>query len=766
MTLIGTSVLRREDERLLAGKGSFLADQAQGAYHVVFVRSDIAHGDLRHIDVSTAQEAPGVVGVFTADQLGLRDNHIALLHEPDPEFVAATAFTMADQRLALMAERRVHYAGQIVAAVVASDRYLAEDAAELVNVGYTALPVVVEMEDALDAGAPVLHDHLSSNEAASLSFAFGDPDSARAQAAVTVAETYRIGRHGAVPLECRGVLTRIDHRTGEVDVWSSTQVPHMVRRGICAATGWTTDGVRVHVPDVGGGFGTKANVYPEEILVPLLARLTGRDVVWVEDRQEHLTAAAQGRDQVHRCVLSVDADGRILSLEDDFLVNIGAGSLWVAGIIANTAIHILGPYRVPAARVGGKGIFTNKAVVAQYRGAGRPEASFVLERSLDAAARRLGLTNVEIRRRNLLTAQDMPYPRPLPYRDGVPIVYDGGDYRACLDAALDLLPPDVVAQEQAAHPELRIGHGVGCYLEATGRGPYEAAQITVTPQGRIEVMTGAASAGQGHETSFAQVAAESLGLPMEAVRLLPTDTGSLAHGIGTFASRSAVLAGNAIAQTAALLVDAGRRRYARATGADLADVGYREGVFQAPGRDPAGWRELARLGAPGEALEGEPPLYAASMYRCRTVTWTMGAHATVVGVHPGTGIVRVLRYAVAHEGGVEINPLVVEGQVLGGVAQGIGGTLFEEFRYGADGGPRSTTFAEYGLPGASEVPEVQIRHLGVPTDNPLGVRGAGESGTIAVAAAVAAAIDAATGCTHVTATPIAPRTIKSALDAA
>ncbi|MGH3587374.1 MAG: xanthine dehydrogenase family protein molybdopterin-binding subunit, partial [Pseudonocardia sp.] len=534
-------------------------------------------------------------------------------------------------------------------------------------------------------------------------------------------------------------------------------------RGICEATGWGTDEVRVHVPDVGGGFGTKANVYPEEVLVPALARLTGRDLVWVEDRQEHLVSAAQARDQVHRCTLSVDREGRILALHDDFLVNTGAGSLWVAGIVANTALHLLGPYRVPAARISGRAVFTNKAIVAQYRGAGRPEASFVLERSLDAAARRLGLTPVEIRRRNLLTAGDMPYPQPVPYRDGVPIAYDGGDYRACLDAALDMLPESAVEDVRREHPDLLVGHGVGCYIEATGRGPYEAARLELTADGRIEVMTGAASAGQGHETSFAQVAAAQLDIPVECVRVLRTDTRVVPHGVGSFGSRSAVLAGNAIAQTAAELVDGARERLARAAGADVTDVTYAAGVFAVPGLGPASWHDVAALTAPGAALEGAPPLQASGTYRCETVTWTMGAHAAVVGVHPGTGLTRVLRYAIAHEGGVEINPMIVEGQVLGGMAQGLGGVLFEEFRYTPDGIPTSTTFADYGLPGTCEVPRVRVRHLGVPTANPLGVRGAGESGTIAVAAAVTSAVDAAVGTTHLTATPIAASLVKAAL---
>lgn len=758
--LVGTSAPRREDERLLAGRGTFVADLAHDADHVVFVRSPLPHALIVSIDTAEAARMPGVVAVVTAGDLPLRRPYVSPLTKPDPVFAAATAFRMAEQRLALMAADRVHYVGQAVAAVVATDRYLAEDAAELVDVTYTPLPAVVDAEDALAPGAPVLHEHLDGNEAASIAIAFGDREAARAAAAVTVSETYRVGRHGAVPLECRGVVVRHDHTGGGLDVWTSTQIPHMVRQGICEATGWAQADVRVHVPDVGGGFGTKANVYAEEVLVAVMAAMTGGDVAWVEDRQEHLTAAAQGRDQVHHCRLSVDADGRILLLEDEFVVNSGAGSLWVAGIVANSALHILGPYRIDAVDIRGRAAFTNKAIVAQYRGAGRPEASFALERSLDAAARELGISPVEIRRRNLLDRVDLPYARPVPYRDGVPIVYDGADYTACLDAVLDLLPESSVDGLRAEHPDLRVGHGVGCYIEATGRGPYECAQLAVGPDGTVEVLTGAASAGQGHETTFGQVLADALGVGMEHVRVRRTDTRSIPHGIGSFGSRSAVLAGNAVAAAAAQLVEAARCRVAEAAGAEAE---YAGGRFHVPGHTPMTWADVAALAAPGGPLEGRAPLTASSTYRCRTVTWTMGAHAAVVGVHRATGKVSVLRYAVAHEGGVEINPQIVEGQVLGGVAQGLGGTLLEEFRFGADGVPHSTTFADYLLPSAGDVPGIAVRHLGAPTDNPLGVRGAGESGVIAVYAAVSGAVDAAVGSGHVQQTPVSASGLRAAL---
>lgn len=431
---------------MLGGRGHFVADLSAGAHHVVFLRSTEPHADITRIDTAAATRMPGVIGVFTADDLGMAGACIPSLTTPDESFTAATSLKLAEQRLPVIASDRVYFVGQPVAAVIAEDRYRAEDAAEAIEVDYVSRPAVADPAEALQPRSPVLFDHLDSNAAARIHFAFGDPESAFTRAAAVVSGTYRMNRHGAVPLECRGVIADFDVRRQRVEITTSTQVPHMVRNAICAVTGWSQADVVVSVPDVGGGFGTKANVYAEEILLARLARETRRRLIWVEDRQEHLVASAQGRDQIHHTRLAVDEQGRILAWADDFVVDIGAGSLWVAGIVANTAIHLLGPYRVPAAEISGRAALTNKTLVAQYRGAGRPEATFALERSLDAAARELGLSGVEIRRRNLLTSDDLPYPRPIPYRDGVPIEYDGGDYRACLESVLEALPRDEIGR--------------------------------------------------------------------------------------------------------------------------------------------------------------------------------------------------------------------------------------------------------------------------------------------------------------------------------
>lgn len=763
-SLVGESVARREDDRFLRGLGQYLADMPAQA-QIAIVRSSEASAWILGIEVAEAVATPGVLAVLTANDLDLAKNRIDILTTPEPAFAEAASFHMAEQVIPVLATECVTYVGQPIAVVVARDRYCAEDGAELVRVKYKTRPVVIDARDALKPGSPMVHSG-GTNEAAHIKIEFGSGELQVPQSAVTVAGTYSMGRHGAVPLETRGVRARWDSRSDRVEVWTSTQIPHMVRGAICESLGVSKDKVRVSVPDVGGGFGQKANVYAEEVVVAAVARKTGLDVAWVEDRLENLTAAAQGRDQVHDARLVVDSEGLILHWQDDFVVDIGSGSLWVGGIIANTAVHLMGPYRVPSAKLTGRAAFTNKCIVAQYRGAGRPEAAFALERSLDAAAAALNLTPEEIRRRNLLSAEDMPYSRPLPYRDGVPISYDGGDFRACLEAVLELLPRSQAAAYALANPELKVGYGLSSYIEATGRGPWEAGRIRLdATTGRFVAATGAASAGMSHETSFAQVAADGLEVPFDHIKYERTDTDGIAHGVGSFASRSAVLAGSALHLAAKEVVKRGTAFVSQVFNVDLSDVTYGAGEFRVSGKKMT-WQDIAVAISPGGSGESLSVTFDVThIYRPRTVTWTMGVHAAIVGVHPSSGLVRVLDYAVAHEGGAEINPKVVAGQIMGGVAQGIGGALLEEFEYGKNGEPLSTTLFGYHLAGANEVPPVRIKHLSVPTpDNPIGVRGAGESGTIAAYATVASAVDDAVGGGfHVQSTPISPAVVRRAI---
>ncbi|HWL42084.1 MAG TPA: xanthine dehydrogenase family protein molybdopterin-binding subunit [Ilumatobacter sp.] len=751
--LVGRSVARREDERFLRGEGRYVADLATSStLHVAFLRSPHAHARVNCVDVSAARVSAGVVAAFSGRELFADSGSIPYLHRPDPTFVAATGFWMADVTIRPMATEWVRYVGEPVAVVVALDRYLAEDALDLVHVEYDAVDAVVDADAALAEGAPLVQPEAPGNLAASMTFRLGDPAAGFAAAAVIVENSYDIARQGGLPMEGRGVFARRDLRTGRVELHTSTQIPHQVRGAVATALGWPRERIRVVVPDVGGGFGPKANVQGEEVVLALLADRVGGELLWVEDRTEHLVACPQGRDQRHRARLAVDQDGRILAFADEFVVDVGSFSLWTAGIMANSAIHLIGPYRIPAMQVDARAAFSNKTPSAQYRGAGRPEACFVLERCLDQAAHELGIDGLEIRRRNVLTGTDLPHAVGLPYRDGRPIVFDGLDWAAVLDRCAELLPPEPATELPDGR---RVGHGVACYIEATGRGPYEAARVALQPDGTFAVCTGAASSGQSHETVFAQIAADALGVDLEQVTVEATDTATLAFGVGSFASRSAILAGSALHVAALQLAERVRDLARRLLDVDRESVAALGAAGITIGERTLAWGELAAALLPSGHLAGEPPIEATHLWAPDTVTWTMGAHAALVAVDPASGMVEVLEYAVAHEGGREINPRVVLGQVLGGVTQGLGGALSERFEYGPDGQPMSTSLATYQIPGALDVPRVRIAHLEAPTPtNPLGVRGVGESGTIGVYAAIAAAVDAAVACGAVHSVPI------------
>ena len=740
--LVGQSITRREDERLVTGHGRFVADLVDAAtLHVVFVRSTQAAALIESVDVSEAARHPGVVAVLTYADFAGRLGTIGSLHVPHPDFAEMFAFESADLEVHCLARDRVHYVGEPIAVVIAESRAVAEDAAELVDIDYRPLPAATDAVAALQPGAPVVHEELSDNVAASLSTGFGDIEGAAERAEHSVRLSLAVGRHGGMPLETRGVVADWDQSRGRVDVWTSSQVPHMVAAAIRKATGWSNAEVRVAAPDVGGGFGAKANVYAEEVLLPWVSRRLQRRVAWIEDRAEHFQATAQARDQHLDAVLHVDGEGRILGWDVDFVADVGAGSLWVAGIIANTALHLLGAYRVPAYRVRGRAAFTNKTIAAQYRGAGRPEACFALERALDRAAGVLGITPLEIRRRNVLERSQLPYPVPLLYRDGEPVEYDGTDFALCLEHAAKYVSDEILAEFAQAHPALKVGRGVATYVEATGRGPFEGASVQLHEDGTFEVSAGSVSTGQSHETTFAQVAADALGASMDDISIRNGDTDKITFAIGTFASRSAVVGGSAVHTACRTLVDRARALLAARHDVDIEAVRHGPNGFHV-GDSEVSWRDLAAELTPSGGLREHAPLRVTTSWSPRTVTWTMGAHAAIVGVHPATGHVHVLDYAVVHEGGVEINPAVVAGQVRGGLTQGIGGALFETFEYGEDGQPQTASFTQYLLPSSADVPSAHVAHLSGRAElNPLKVKGVGESGTIPVYAVLAAAIE-------------------------
>lgn len=731
--LVGQGVDRADIGPLLDGTGAFLADMAPvGALHAAFVRSGLAAAEIVCIDTTAAEAAPGVVRVVTGAELA---KHVEPIRppansKPSERFKSFYAIQSFPRTIPCLAVHEVRYVGEPVAIVVATDRYLAEDAAALVKVDYAPRAASTDLATALEQDAPVVHSDLTSNLAVSLAMTKGELPEDDDDLVVVEGE-YRIARQSGLSVECRGVLAYPED--DRLSVWSSTQVPFIVRQVICAATGWSLEEVRVRAPEVGGGFGPKATVYAEEVVIPWVARELGRAVVWVEDRYENLTAATQARDNVHRTRLTVDRGGRIVSWEDDYLVDLGVHNFWMVGVVANTAMHLLGAYRVPAARITGKGVFSNKTPTAQYRGAGRPEAAFALERSLDEAAARLGITPVKVRQLNILGQDDLPYPQGTPYRDGVDIVYDGKDYGRVLTAAMELVGEDDVAElKRTVAPHERVGFGVGVYMEATARGPAEpeTARARLRQDGRLEVSTGTGPSGQAHKTVFAQIAADVAQVGMGDIEVITADTDMVPQGLGSFASRSAVVAGSAVKLAVQQAVEAGNAAVTELLGPSVPA----QGGFLVEDRHVS-WAELA-------AMLGANRIDEVHTFAPPTVTWTMGVHAVAVVVDTEVGSVTVVHYGVAHETGPPLNPRVVDGQLRGGVAQGIGGALLERVDHDPGGQPQSVTLADYLIPETTDVPMIRLAHLESPsTLNPLGIKGVGESGIIASSAAIAGAID-------------------------
>lgn len=743
--LIGLSVARVEDDRLLRGAGRYVDDlHPEGVLHAAFLRSPHAHARIAAVDVAAARAAPGVVAVIDgAEACAAVPPMLFEIAKLVPPAVRETVNpTVRLHPMPAMPVDRVTYVGQPVAMVIAADRYLAEDALELIEVDYEPLPAVADPEAALAADAPRLNVAWDDNVAIAFGAGKGDPERAFAEADVVVEERFRSHRQGAAPIETRGVVAVPGAVDGGVTVWSSTQTPHLVRDFLAAPLGLAPERVRVVAPDVGGSFGLKGSIYPEDLLVPLAALRLGRPVKWIEDRSEHLVASTQGREQVHEIALAATRDGRIVGVRDSILINSGAFSTLGLVVPYNSFTHLLGPYDVAHVRIDVRAVITNTAVTAPYRGAGRPEAVFAMERAIDRLAATLELDPLEVRRRNLIRANAMPYATGFVCRDGEPQVYDSGDYSALLERCAEL-----VGDRPAAAGGEYVGVGYAAYVEGTGLGPFESAAVAVAPSGRVSVRTGASSQGQGHRTTLAQIAAETLGVPIEDVDVVGGDTEAIAHGFGTIGSRTLVAAGSAVAEAAGAL-----RRRALDLAADLFEVGVEdlelsEGTIRVKG-GPVSRMTLGEVaGALSPWNPARPPRAPATLeesayFRPPTVTWAAAVHAAIVRVDAETGVVEVLRYVVVHDCGRAVNPAIVDGQVMGGVMQGIGGALYEELVYDEDGQPRSGSFMDYLLPTASEAPEFELAHLDSPSPlNPLGVKGSGEGGAIGPQAAIANAVE-------------------------
>ena len=735
----GQPLKRKEDGRLVTGAGRFVDDlKVPGLLHAAIVRSPHAHARVVGIDTSDALRCDGVVAVLT-----LRDL---------PELAGSVPPLVPSPRIKpyvhpVLAGAVVRHVGEAVAIVVADDPYRAADAADRVHVDYEPLPAATTPAAALAAGAPRVYPDWPDNLAARSEATVGNP-AAFGDAAVVVEGDFTYPRMTGVPIETRGVLATVDALRGGLEVWTSTQVPFSVRSGIATVLGMPEDRVRVRAPDVGGGFGVKGHAYPEDVMIPAVARKLGRPVKWIETRREHFLSAAGDRDQAHHARLGVRRDGTIVALETRFTRDHGAYPTLGEAIGQNTINHLPGPYRVPAYRAVCDNVVTHKTFIAAYRGAGRPEAALVLDRLLDRAARAIGMDPAELRRRNLVRREEMPYRTGLTYRDGVPIAYDPADYVQAFDTLLARLDYAGWRKRQADRRGTRrpLGIGLSAYVEGTGIGPFEGAEVRVDPGGTVFVRIGVSGQGQAHETTLAQICAERLDVPIEQVVVVAGDTDVVGFGMGTIASRVAAVAGPAIARSA----DEVARR-ARLVAAELFEcapedvvvAGGRVGVRGAPDRSRA-LGEIARVAVRSRALAavGSPGLSVCGFFYPDTVTWAFGAHGAVVEVDVDTGEVHLVAYAAVHDCGRPINPMVVEGQVHGGIAQGVGAGLLEEVRHDESGQLLSGTLMDYALPRADQFPPLEVEHVEFPSVvNPLGIKGVGESGVIAPGAAIANAVE-------------------------
>lgn len=749
---IGRSLPRKEDGRLLTGKGQFIADlQLPNMLQAAFVRSQVAHGRIRSVDLSRALAAPGVVYAISGPELAK-----VLPPVPDTQLSLPRKWTTRVQhefrnpQQPLLAHDKVRHVGEAIAVILAENRYLAEDAAELVSVEMEPLPAVVDPEAGLTKESPVLHEQYATNLIGEFTVAKGHADAALARAPHRLRRRFYHHRYAAMPMECRGVAATFDARTDTMTVWSSCQVVHWLRREASAVLGMPEARIRCLALDVGGGFGVKGHVYPEDLLLPFLAREVGRPVKWVEDRHEHFTSACHSRDQTHDVEVGFDGEGRLLAFKDDFIVDCGAWNPIGAGIAYNTAVHLPGPYKFDHFAVSSRIVVTNKVPNAPYRGAGRPEATFAMERVMDLMAAELGLDPAVVRMRNLIPSAEMPYALGVPYRDGEPIVYDSGDYPEALQQALVAIGGLEAFRERqrAARAQGRLlGLGLGCYVEGTGVGPFEGATVRIDPTGRIYVAGGACPQGQGMETIFSQIVADVWKVDPKDVVIALADTGVISIGFGTIASRSTVTLSAAIhgaSETLAKKVLAIAADMLECSTVDLELRNGSVGLVGVPGQEVS-LAKIARAALPG--WDNRRPdgvsagLEETAYFEPPTVTWAYATHAAIVDVDPQLGRFDIEKYVIVHDCGVVVNPMLVEGQIHGGTVQGLGGALLEEFSYDADGQLLAGSFADYLVPGASDVPHIELKHLHSPSPlNPFGVKGVGEGSAIAPPVVIANAL--------------------------
>jgi carbon-monoxide dehydrogenase large subunit len=745
-SLVGSRIKRREDPRLITGRGTYVDDiQLPRMTYAAILRSPYAHARIRRLDVDKAKALPGVVAVLTGADLQGKN--------------VPCGWTLPDMKVAphpALAVGKVRYTGDAVAVVVAEERYIARDALDLIAVDYEPLPVVVDAEQAIQPGAPQLHDEVPNNIAFVWKVAGGDVERAFREAEVVIRE--RLVNQRLIPnaIEPRGVVAQYNPGSGDLTLWSATQIPHLVRLLLSLVMGIPEHKVRVIAPEVGGGFGSKLYLYPEEVIVASLAKATGRPVKWIEERRENYVATTHGRAQVHYVEVAAKRDGTIAGLRVRSIANLGAYlSTFAPGIPTILfGLMLSGNYRIANLACEVTGVHTNTTPVDAYRGAGRPEATYLVERAVDLTARELGLDPAEVRRRNFVP------PEAFPYTTVTGVTYDSGNYRPTLERALELVGYQQLRQEQA---RLRqegkyLGIGISTYVEICGMAPsqvlgavgagaggWESATVRVHPTGKVTVYSGASAHGQGHETAFAQIVADGLGIPFEDVEVVHGDTAQVQFGIGTFGSRSAAVGGMAVQMSLKKIEEKARKIAAFLLEAPEADLVFEAGKFfvrGTPGRAVTIQQVAFAAYVPHKYPTGlEPGLEATSFYDPSNFTWPFGTHVAVVDVDPETGVVKLRRYVAVDDCGRVINPLLVDGQIHGGIAQGIAQALFEEAVYDDNGQLISGSLMDYAVPKADDLPNFELDRTETPSPvNALGVKGVGEAGTIASSAAIVNAV--------------------------
>lgn len=775
--MFGAPIPRREDPRLVTGLGHYTDDLGPGALAAAFVRSPHAHARILDIDVSEALDIEGLAAIYTYDDLA------GAVAEPLPLLIPHPGLQRPKTGYPL-AKEIVNHVGEPVVMVVASDRYVAEDACDRIRVDYEVLPPVAGIDAAWRADR-LVHPDVPGNVAAHLVQEVGDAPAAIRSAPHQLQLQLSIERSASMPMEGRGVYARWDAGDGSLRVYSSTQTSTSVRAAIAAKLDLPLTKVEVVAPDVGGGFGVKImHPWPEEVLVPWAARRLGREVKWTEDRREHFISSAHERGQQYTIRVGFDDDGRVLGLDVEIRHDNGAYTPYGIIVPIITSSQLVGPYKLGGYRVEFWSLYTNTVIVTPYRGAGRPQAVFAMERTMDRIADYLGKDRAEVRSVNFIQPEEMPYDQGLIFQDGRPVIYDSGDYPASLAKLKALVGWDEFEafRDRCRHAGRRVGIGLACYVEGTAVGPYEGAHIQVEPSGRVMVSTGLSSQGQGHQTVFAQIVADELGVPIEDVQVTTGDTRRFGYAVGTFASRAAVMSGNAMALAARRVRRKALSIAAGVLEASPDDLDIIDGSVQVKG-DPEtaiplktvavlsnplryAFDEEARRATqftrgaasdkPPIGEDEEPGLEGTDYYSPIRSTFANGMHAAIVETDPETAETRVLRYCVVHDCGRLVNPRIVEGQIHGGVAQGVGGALYERMVYDENGQLVNASFMDFLMPYASEVPTVEIDHLETPSPlNPLGIKGAGEAGVIPGAAVLAAAIEDAEGI-QITQMPISP----------